>query len=156
MKSNNSNFSIELKSKLVLENIINQKSIDEIAEENNLSYDLVSIWKERFLEIVSIIFNETDKDLIINRIQSILKDGNIDYQKSIFEKLVLENTKSLVNICDIDTHEVFYLNPTCKKAYDIKEDCEYLNKKCYEVFYKKDSPCSFCTNEKLTSKGIHV
>lgn len=81
-----------------------------------------------------------------------LKNSN----NSIYEKIILEGTKNVVNICDIDTYEILYLNPACKEAYNIKDDSDYINKKCYEVFYGKDSPCSFCNNKKIASEGIHV
>ena len=72
-----------------------------------------------------------------------------------FGKAVLDNTVNLVNFCDIDSHEVLYLNRACKEAYGLTEMSDFSGKKCYELFYGKDAPCDFCTSKELVANGIH-
>ena len=58
---------------------------------------------------------------------------------------VLDSLDAVVYVCDMQTHELLFLNSHGKKLYG---DC--VGKKCYKTFQKgQDGPCDFCTNHLL-------
>jgi transposase-like protein len=66
------NFTAELKAKVVLEIITGSKSAAEICREYNLKADLVSRWKNQFLENAARVFeNQSELDPQQARIQEL-------------------------------------------------------------------------------------
>ncbi|MGP1441374.1 MAG: sensor domain-containing diguanylate cyclase [Anaerovoracaceae bacterium] len=62
-----------------------------------------------------------------------------------FEKL-----GEIVYISDIETKELVYINEIGRKTFGIYSEADYKNRKCYEVLYGFDLPCSTCDMEILT------
>jgi transposase-like protein len=66
------NFTAELKAKVVLEIISGSKSAAEVCREYNLKADLVSRWKNQFLENAARVFeNQSEMDPQQARIQEL-------------------------------------------------------------------------------------
>ncbi len=56
-------------------------------------------------------------------------------------KRLLDELDEIIYVCDMDTHELYYINKRGKKltgAY------EYTDKKCYEIFQMGTGPCQDC------------
>ncbi len=62
---------------------------------------------------------------------------------------MFESREDIIYVTDPETYEILYINPHFKKAWG-----ENLDKKCYQVIQGKESPCSFCTNEKIFGKNL--
>lgn len=56
---------------------------------------------------------------------------------------MLDKTQTAVYACNKDTYDILYFNQQMEKAAGA--DSTYaIGKKCYQYFFNKDSPCSFC------------
>ncbi len=69
------------------------------------------------------------------------------------EHSVLEKTEDVISLCDVRTHEVYYLNPAGQRLFGVRD---YRGRKCYEVLRGRDAPCEFCPNEMLRHDSFHV
>ncbi len=67
---------------------------------------------------------------------------------------VADNTENLIYITDPDTYEMIHMNNAALSAFDLHAESEWKNKKCHELLYAKNTPCEFCTNDKLESDNI--
>ena len=67
--------------------------------------------------------------------------------------MILEAENDIIYVSDVETYELYYLNPAGQKALDVKE---YLGKKCYKALQGKDAPCEFCTNHLLNEDSFYV
>ncbi len=65
---------------------------------------------------------------------------SIDYNALLVD---LSDTPGYVS--DAETYELLYMNASAMKLYGVDES-EYRKKKCYQVLFGKEEPCSFCTN----------
>lgn len=66
---------------------------------------------------------------------------------------IVESLDDLVYVSDPMTYELYYLSPVGRRltgAYD------YKGRKCYKVIQGKDSPCEFCTNNKLQKEQSYT
>lgn len=68
----------------------------------------------------------------------------MDFQWEFFE-----NLQEFVYVTDLETNELVYLNAYLRKNLGFQSVAECAGKKCYQVLQGRDSPCSFCTNDKL-------
>ena len=68
---------------------------------------------------------------------------------------VAKSAPSAIYVCDVHTHELLYLNDTCRAMIGAgtQEPC---GRKCYEVLMRRDSPCPFCSMEQMTDDSFHV
>lgn len=62
-------FSAKFKSDLVIEAIKGEKTINEIAAENNIQPNLLRNWKNEFLQNASIVFNEKRDENIRQKLE---------------------------------------------------------------------------------------
>ena len=62
----------------------------------------------------------------------------------------LDGMNELIYMSDIDTYELLYMNTCGLKQFGLKSRQEISGRKCYEVLQGLESPCSFCTNSKLS------
>mgnify|MGYP006277914071 CR=1 FL=1 len=60
-------------------------------------------------------------------------------------KAIIDEMDQLVYISDPETYKILYAN---KKIKNVFED-SFIGKKCYKVLQNLDSPCPFCSNDKL-------
>ena len=130
---NNKKFSTKgFNGEYILESLKEYKPINEVMLQNDIDSKEIEEW-----------INE------LSQYASSLRGELIDYE---YIRAIGYHTKNLVNFIDVDTYEVLYMNSACREDYQIPDDGAYKNKKCYEVFYSKDSPCDHCTFKELQTK----
>ena len=61
------------------------------------------------------------------------------------------SSEDVMYIADIDTHELLWANKHTKELFGD----DIIGKKCYEALQKKNSPCEFCTNDKLKPGDVY-
>lgn len=66
---------------------------------------------------------------------------------------ILNAETDIFYLSDLDTYELYYLNPAGQKTFDVQD---YKGKKCYQVLQGADKPCSFCTNAFLRRDSFHL
>ncbi|MDO4556276.1 MAG: PAS domain-containing protein [Lachnospiraceae bacterium] len=67
---------------------------------------------------------------------------------------VLDSNYMSVYVIDEDTYELYYANNTAREQFDI-EGTGIAGKSCYDLFYKKESPCKNCwRNLKETNSSM--
>ncbi len=66
-----------------------------------------------------------------------------------------ENMQEIVYVTDMDTYEVVYINRYGCEKLGITSMEEVKGQPCYEVLQKCSSPCSICTNDKLTPNQFY-
>ncbi|MCC8178403.1 MAG: diguanylate cyclase, partial [Cloacibacillus sp.] len=67
---------------------------------------------------------------------------------------LLDELSELVYISDVDTYEMIFINESAKSLFSINTDV--CGRKCYEVLQGRSSPCSFCTNAKLSHDKFYT
>jgi PAS domain S-box-containing protein len=69
--------------------------------------------------------------------------------KKLFESLdfktICDNIDPLIYIANPENYQILYVNSKMKEFFK----GELIGEKCYKIFQNFDSPCSFCTNDKL-------
>lgn len=75
-------------------------------------------------------------------------------QKQQYFQWMMDTYVGNVYISDMNTYELLYLN---QNSLDVlhKTANEVLGKKCYEVIQARNSPCPFCTNDKLREDSFY-
>lgn len=69
------------------------------------------------------------------------------------EYAVLEKTEDAITVCDIHTHELYYLNPAAQQVFGVRN---YKGRKCYQALRGRDTPCPFCPNEFLRHDSFYI
>ncbi len=59
---------------------------------------------------------------------------------------ILENIDGIIYVCDMDHHEILYINDTARELFGSVE-----GKTCWQIFQKQQGPCDFCTNKMLVN-----
>lgn len=77
----------------------------------------------------------------------------VDWQDEEIVQAIMEAESDIFYVSDLETYEMYYLNPAGCKLFGIQE---YRGKKCYKVLQGRDSPCSFCTNQCLKPDGFYI
>ena len=76
----------------------------------------------------------------------------------LFRKIaetVMNEHDSIVYVAGVDDHQMQYMNASAKKIIGLPENDEsYLEKKCYELFFKRTTPCEFCKNAILNKEDF--
>lgn len=136
-------FSRSFQAQVVLEAIDKEQSVEDIAQKYMLKQETVMKWTEAYLRTMGIASQgeQTERELVQ------LFD-HADSYEYILSKMVLDNTPNLVDVVDVNTYEVLYVNLASKEAYGI-ENVDYRGKKCYNLFYGLDAPCDFCPTSNL-------
>lgn len=68
---------------------------------------------------------------------------------------LLNELNEVVYVVDLENYELLYLNKYGLKLFGYEKFDEIKGITCYEVFYKTNSPCSFCNASRLTNKEYH-
>lgn len=66
---------------------------------------------------------------------------------------LIDEISELVYVVDMENYDLLYVNKTGKKMFGIDD---VKNLKCYRAIQGRDSPCEFCTNEKLTKDRFYT
>lgn len=73
-----------------------------------------------------------------------------------YDSLIVGHEQNVCYISDIETYEVIHLTHAAMDMMGLKSPEEYKGKKCYKLIQNLDSPCPFCTNNKLClGKNYH-
>lgn len=68
-------------------------------------------------------------------------------------KAVLEALTDIIYVSDMDTYELYYLNPAGQRLLGITS---YRGQKCYQVLQGRNRPCPYCTNSRLSEDEFYV
>lgn len=68
-------------------------------------------------------------------------------------RTILEAENDIFYLSDMDTYEMYYLNPAGQKLFGVRD---YRGRKCYKVLHGTDEPCDFCTNACLRQDSFHI
>ena len=60
-----------------------------------------------------------------------------------------ENLNEIVYVSDIDSHNLVYMNKKALEVFGFSSVEEVKNKKCYEIFHNRSTPCPDCNNWEL-------
>lgn len=66
---------------------------------------------------------------------------------------VLNSENNIYYISDLDTYELYYLNPAGQSLFGVQD---YRGRKCYRVLQGRDSPCPHCTNDRLRQDSFYA
>ena len=67
---------------------------------------------------------------------------------------MMDEFEGNVYACDMETYELLYLNRTSCETLGVPAD-RVLGRKCFEVIQGRQSPCPFCTNDRLRENGFY-
>ena len=68
-------------------------------------------------------------------------------------KAVLEAQSDVIYVSDLNSYELYYLNPAGQKVLGISS---YRGQKCYQVLQGRNSPCPYCTNSRLSEDEFYI
>lgn len=72
-----------------------------------------------------------------------------------FEQMLLDSSNDFYYFCNLETYELDFMNKSLCDYLDVNvEEC--LGKKCYEIIYKRETPCLFCVNEELNYDTLNI
>ena len=63
-----------------------------------------------------------------------------------YNALLMDLANAAGYVSDLDNYEMLYMNAGAMKLYGVEDQTEYHGKKCYEVLFGKDTPCTLCAN----------
>lgn len=66
---------------------------------------------------------------------------------------IVEGMDDVIYVSDIDTYELYYLNPSGRKLTGLYG---YKGCKCYKVLFDRETPCEFCTKSRQEETDFHV
>lgn len=76
-----------------------------------------------------------------------------EWSEDELAKLTLAAENDIFYISDMDTYELYYVNPAGRRLFGIQH---YQGRKCYKAFQGLDAPCPFCTNDRLKQESFYV
>ena len=76
------NFSAKFKSELVIELLKGEKDLNTIATENNIQPNLLRNWKKEFLDLTSVVFDDTREDILKEKLALERKEKAENAKKS--------------------------------------------------------------------------
>lgn len=85
--------------------------------------------------------------------ESLPKTGVLLPGEEEIARTILEAENDIFYLSDMDTYEMYYLNPAGQKLFGVRD---YRGRKCYKVLHGVDTPCDFCTNACLRQDSFHI
>lgn len=76
-----------------------------------------------------------------------------EWSEDELAKLILAAENDIFYISDMDTYELYYVNPAGQRLFGIQH---YQGRKCYKALQGLDAPCSFCTNNQLKQESFYI
>jgi len=64
-------------------------------------------------------------------------------------KLIFDSIDEPIYVCDPDTYELLYVNEALNKIFG-----DVIGQKCFHVLQNLDSPCPFCTNDRILDGNL--
>lgn len=92
--------------------------------------------------IAVIFFLHLEYSISVHKIQQANRERLEEWERFI---TIFDNFPELLYICDPETYEVLFAN----KKFEETLGYNPVGKLCYKAFQDFDSPCPFCTNQKL-------
>lgn len=74
-------------------------------------------------------------------------------EEALCAKAILDAEEEVFYLSDVDTYEMYYLNPAGQKMTGVRD---YQGKKCYNVLHGQDAPCDFCNNKRIRQNSFYV
>ena len=104
----------------------------------------------RFTELAAVAIHNAK---LYTEIRTALKDRKkmeVELDKERKQLIsMFDGMDEVVYVADPKTYELLYMNASAKKQWG-----EGVGQKCHRVMQNLDSPCSFCTNDRIISKNI--
>jgi PAS domain-containing protein len=94
---------------------------------------------------MSRVMTEDGKILIVSALQKLVSDTEL-------YRGILDTSESMIQVCDRNTHEIYFANSAAIQ-FAGNPDHDFTEKKCYEYFMHRKSPCEFC-NFKNSKPGV--
>lgn len=73
--------------------------------------------------------------------------------QTVLEHAILDKTEDAITVCDVHTHELYYLNPAAQRILGVHN---YKGRKCYQALRGRDAPCDFCPNAALRHDSFYI
>ena len=67
--------------------------------------------------------------------------------------IVINEIDEMIYVSNIETYELIYMNRTARELLGCTQESQWLGQPCYKVVRGRDTPCDFCTNERLLKEG---
>lgn len=93
-------------------------------------------WKDEDIHLLQIIASTIGTTISLKK------------ERTQFESMY-NSIDETIYVADPDNYEVLYVNQAAKNTFG-----EILGKKCYEVLQNRNSPCPFCTNDKIFGENM--
>ena len=77
----------------------------------------------------------------------------VDWSEDELAKVILEAENDIFYISDMDTYELYYVNPAGQRMMGLRD---YRGRKCYKALQGLDEPCPFCTNHVLKRESFYI
>lgn len=77
----------------------------------------------------------------------------MDWSEDELAKVILEAENDIFYISDMDTYELYYVNPAGQRMMGLRD---YRGRKCYKAIQGLDEPCPFCTNAVLKRDNFYI
>ena len=82
MSKTRRNFTAKFKSDLVIELLKGEKSINELAAENEIQLNLLRKWKTEFLDKASVVFDDTREEKVKEKLEAERRE-KAEYQRKV-------------------------------------------------------------------------
>ncbi len=66
-----------------------------------------------------------------------------------YSAIAMDNLEYVCYMTDVETYDILYINKKAQALLGIKDEKDYLGKKCYNVLCGLDKPCPSCNNDRL-------
>ncbi|MEQ2444002.1 EAL domain-containing protein [Pseudoflavonifractor sp. CLA-AP-H29] len=76
-----------------------------------------------------------------------------DWSEDELAAAILEAENDIFYISDMDTYELYYVNPAGRRMMGLRD---YRGRKCYKALQGLDEPCPFCTNAVLKRDNFYI
>ncbi|MEG2243949.1 MAG: EAL domain-containing protein [Erysipelotrichaceae bacterium] len=135
----------------------------KIAGENaSLSCSLGLALSSSIYHSFDILYHQADKALYSakcqgnNNVSLYGEENMVSIHNWIHDaKMILDDIKDCVYVCDKDTYELIYANKSLCQAMNVNQ-YQCVGKKCYEILMHKHKPCDFCFMKKIGLNKMHT
>ena len=82
--------------------------------------------------------------MVFRNVRGRIMESQLEVMKKFLEPL-----HEIVYMADMDTYELYYMNGQARRCFGLEPDEPLEGEKCYALLQGRDTPCPFCTNDKL-------
>jgi|GEM_PF-4695801 len=131
------------------------KAIKALSRKEQTTFEFDVVTKDGIripLEATCRIFSLKDKKVILSAIRDISKQKKLENELN-FQYMQLLNifnsVDEVIYVSDPVNYEILYINEILKRIFG-----DVVGEKCYKAFQNLNSPCPFCTNEKIFGDNL--